>query len=183
MSPTKILQIYRFVPLSFNIQYLCFVVKQSKLQKHEAFEAEVTAHKERIFAIISSGEGIITLILLMIINLHAHADLIESHQCVGREAEVRTHIEALQEQWHTLVARSAEKTQKLREANQQQRFNEGIKELDFWLEEMEAKMESEEVGKDLSSVEALMKKHQQLEADMKAHEVCNIQIDDTLIID
>ena len=98
-------------------------------------------------------------------------DLIDNQQCIGREAEVRTRIAALQEQWQALVAKSAEKTQKLREANQQQRFNEGIKELDFWLEEMEAKMESEEVGKDLSSVEALMKKHQQLEADMKAHEV------------
>ena len=106
--------------------------------------------------------------------IHNNTDLIETHQCVGREAEVRTQIAALQDQWHTLVARSAEKTQKLREANQQQRFNEGIKELDFWLEEMEAKMESDEMGKDLSSVEALMKKHQQLEADMKAHEVRTI---------
>ena len=31
---------------------------QGKLQKHEAFEAEVLANKERIFGIISAGEGV-----------------------------------------------------------------------------------------------------------------------------
>ena len=147
---------------------------QSKLQKHEAFEAEVAAHKEGIFTIISAGEGWPVKpshsTLSCTTPLYP-TDLIDNQQCIGREDEVRTRIEALQEQWQALVAKSAEKTQKLREANQQQRFNEGIKELNFWLEEMEAKMESEEVGRDLPSVEALMKKHQQLEADMKAHEV------------
>ena len=45
------------------------------------------------------------------------------------------------------------------------------KDLDFWLEDMETKMASEELGKDMASVNALLKKHQLHEADMMAHEV------------
>ena len=32
-------------------------VSQGKLQKHQAFEAEVVANKERIFSTISMGQG------------------------------------------------------------------------------------------------------------------------------
>lgn len=43
---------------------------------------------------------------------------------------------ALDEQWQFLVNKSAEKSQKLKEANKQQNFNTGIKDFDFWLSEV-----------------------------------------------
>jgi len=49
---------------------------------------------------------------------------------------VRQRIDALNDQWEGLLAKSNEKTQKLKEANQQQLFNTGVKDLDFWLGEV-----------------------------------------------
>ena len=43
--------------------------------------------------------------------------------------------------------------------------------LEFWLQEMEAKLNSDELGRDIASVDTLIKKHHLLEADIKAHEV------------
>ena len=43
--------------------------------------------------------------------------------------------------------------------------------FDFWLQEMETKLASGELGKDLASVETLLKKHQHIEAEIKAYEV------------
>ena len=51
------------------------------------------------------------------------------------------------------------------------------KDLDFWLEDMETKMASEDLGKDMASVNALLKKHQHHEADMMAHEVRETKTD------
>merc|ERR1712227_388493 len=44
------------------------------------------------------------------------------------------------------------------------------KDLDFWLGEVESLLTTDEVGKDLASVQNLMKKHQLVEADIIAHE-------------
>lgn len=44
-----------------------------------------------------------------------------------------------------------------------------IKDLEFWLGEVETLLSSEDYGRDLSSIENLLKKHQLLEADIQAH--------------
>lgn len=62
--------------------------------------------------------------------------LIDNQQCAGSEQEVRQRIDALNDQWEGLLAKSNEKTQKLKEANQQQLFNTGVKDIDFWLGEV-----------------------------------------------
>ncbi|KAI1882449.1 hypothetical protein AGOR_G00250870 [Albula goreensis] len=100
-------------------------------------------------------------------ELHANAD---PGACAGSEDAVKVRLGALDEQWKFLVQKSAEKSQKLKEANRQQNFNTGIKDFDFWLSEVEALLASEDYGKDLASVNNLLKKHQLLEADINAHE-------------
>ena len=62
--------------------------------------------------------------------------LIDNSECIGREREVGAHTQALREQWAELLLRIDDKTQKLREANQQQQFNEAVKDMDFWLGEV-----------------------------------------------
>lgn len=62
--------------------------------------------------------------------------LIDNRQCASSEQEVRQRIDALNDQWEGLLAKSNEKTQKLKEANQQQLFNTGVKDIDFWLGEV-----------------------------------------------
>ncbi|KAG8554929.1 hypothetical protein GDO81_003933 [Engystomops pustulosus] len=126
---------------------------QSKHQKHQAFEAELHANADRIRGVIDMGNS-----------------LIERGACAGSEDAVKARLAALADQWQFLVHKSAEKSQKLKEANKQQNFNTGIKDFDFWLTEVEALLASEDYGKDLASVNNLLKKHQLLEADISAHE-------------
>ena len=68
------------------------------------------------------------------------------------------------------MSKTHQKTLKLKEAHQEQLFNTGIKDMEFWLAETEALMSSDEYGKDLASVESLLKKHNSVEADILAHE-------------
>ncbi|CAL8322047.1 unnamed protein product [Lota lota] len=126
---------------------------QSKHQKHQAFEAELHANADRIRGVIDTGNA-----------------LIQRGACSGSEDAVKVRLNALDEQWQFLVHKSAEKSQKLKEANKQQNFNTGIKDFDFWLSEVDALLASEDYGKDLASVNNLLKKHQLLEADISAHE-------------
>uniref|UniRef100_A0A8C5QUK2 Spectrin alpha chain, non-erythrocytic 1 n=1 Tax=Leptobrachium leishanense TaxID=445787 RepID=A0A8C5QUK2_9ANUR len=126
---------------------------QSKHQKHQAFEAELHANADRIRGVKEMGNS-----------------LIDRGACAGSEDAVKARLVALDDQWHFLVQKSAEKSQKLKEANRQQNFNTGIKDFDFWLSEVEALLASEDYGKDLASVNNLLKKHQLLEADISAHE-------------
>ncbi|XP_059870022.1 spectrin alpha chain, non-erythrocytic 1 isoform X1 [Delphinus delphis] len=125
----------------------------SKHQKHQAFEAELHANADRIRGVIDMGNS-----------------LIDRGACAGSEDAVKARLAALADQWQFLVQKSAEKSQKLKEANKQQNFNTGIKDFDFWLSEVEALLASEDYGKDLASVNNLLKKHQLLEADISAHE-------------
>ena len=60
--------------------------------------------------------------------------LLTCMMCFSSSLQVR--LNALDEQWQFLVNKSAEKSQKLKEANKQQNFNTGIKDFDFWLSEV-----------------------------------------------
>jgi hypothetical protein len=174
---------------------------QGKLQKHQAFEAEVVANKDRIFSSISMGRGRWFVMMVMIKgawvvvgvkkfdgvhrnwgfvnpgsnpgikNIICRATisplcvalafmqtflsscvaeivppsqcaafpstaLIDNNECMNHEAEVSDYTDSLKEQWDLLLEKIEEKTQKLREANQQQQFNEAVNDMDFWLGEV-----------------------------------------------
>lgn len=63
-------------------------------------------------------------------------DLIDQRQCAGSEDAVKNRIESLLSQWEDLVAKSAEKSDKLKEASRHQTYNAGVKDIDFWLGEV-----------------------------------------------
>ena len=69
-----------------------------------------------------------------------------------------------------MVQKSSEKSLKLKEASKQQTFNAGVKDIEFWLGLVENQLQNEEYGRDLASVQNLLKKHQLIEADVVAHE-------------
>lgn len=94
--------------------------------------------------------------------------LIELQKCAGNEDAVRQRLDAVTEQWKFLIERTKIKTIQLREANKGRDFNAAIKDLDFWLNEMESLLKNEETGKDLASLENLIKKQQNLDADIAA---------------
>jgi len=126
---------------------------QSKHQKHQAFEAELAANADRIESIIAMGKN-----------------LVDKHQCAGSEDAVQQRLGTITEQWKYLAAKTSEKSLKLKEANKQRTFNAAVKDIDFWLGEVESLLKSEDSGKDLTSVQNLIKKHQLVEADIAAHE-------------
>ena len=64
----------------------------------------------------------------------------DNSECMGHEAEVTGFTESLREQWVQLLEKIEEKTQKLREANQQQQFNEAVNDMDFWLGEVSSSL-------------------------------------------
>ena len=126
---------------------------QAKYQKHQAFEAELAANEDRIRAVIKMGEK-----------------LIENQQCAGSEDAVQERIHKLMQEWEYLTSKSKEKRMKLEEANRQRMYTAAVKDLEFWLGEVEHMLETDDYGKDLATVQNLNKKHQLLEADIKAHE-------------
>ncbi|XP_046986663.1 spectrin alpha chain isoform X3 [Schistocerca americana] len=126
---------------------------QSKHQKHQAFEAELAANADRIQSVIAMGQN-----------------LIDKHQCAGSEEAVQARLASIADQWEYLTQKTTEKTVKLKEANKQRTYIAAVKDLDFWLGEVESLLTSEDSGKDLASVQNLIKKHQLVEADIQAHE-------------
>uniref|UniRef100_A0A914M706 Spectrin alpha chain n=1 Tax=Meloidogyne incognita TaxID=6306 RepID=A0A914M706_MELIC len=125
---------------------------QQKHQKQQAFEAELSANADRIATIISAGQN-----------------LISAAKCGGGEDAVSQRLNALNDQWELLVKTSTEKSARLKEANKQKTFMAAVKDLEFWLGEVETLLSSEDTGRDLASIENLLKKHQLLEADINAH--------------
>ncbi|GLV31595.1 alpha Spectrin [Carabus blaptoides fortunei] len=126
---------------------------QSKHQKHQAFEAELAANADRIQSVLAMG-----------------GNLIDKHQCAGSEEAVQARLASIADQWEYLTQKTTEKSLKLKEANKQRTYIAAVKDLDFWLGEVESLLTSEDAGKDLASVQNLMKKHQLVEADIQAHE-------------
>merc|ERR1711884_526243 len=126
---------------------------QSKHQKHQAFEAELAANADRVETVLKMGQK-----------------LIENRKCSGSEEAVQQRLEMISEQWETLTRKTSEKSVKIKEANRQRTFIAAVKDLDFWLGEVDSLLSTDESGKDLASVQNLMKKHQLVEADIIAHE-------------
>lgn len=126
---------------------------QSKHQKHQAFEAELAANAERIQSVLAMG-----------------GNLVQRGQCSGSEDAVQARLASIADQWEFLTQKTTEKSLKLKEANKQRTYIAAVKDLDFWLGEVESLLTSEDSGKDLASVQNLMKKHQLVEADIQAHE-------------
>ncbi|KAL3315949.1 Spectrin alpha chain, non-erythrocytic 1 [Cichlidogyrus casuarinus] len=126
---------------------------QAKHQKYQALLAEVSANAERLQLIVNAGQK-----------------LQKNQQCMGQESAVLDRIKKLSDKWDDMVERLEEKKVKLDEANKQAAYNAGIKDMEFWLGEMESALQSPDYGKDSASVDSLMSKHQVLATDIKAHE-------------
>ena len=125
---------------------------QSKHQKHEKIEMEIKANEDRIKSVLAMGEN-----------------LIDRNQCAGSEDAVKQRLESISSQKEVLWIKTSEKSMKLKEANRQRTFIAAVKDLDFWLGEVESLLNTDDVGKDLASVLNLMKKHQLVDADIESH--------------
>lgn len=126
---------------------------QAKNQKHQALEAELKANEERIKAVLESGRK-----------------LIDSKQCGDTEDAVKERLVTIDKQYQTLTTVTSEKSYVLKEASQLRSFNAAVKDIDFWLGEVESLLKPEDTGNDFASTQHLIKQHQLIEADIKSHE-------------
>ncbi|XP_035773613.1 spectrin beta chain, non-erythrocytic 1-like isoform X5 [Anopheles albimanus] len=123
---------------------------QSKIQKHAAFDAELCANSGRVTAIIEEGESLIN----------------AEHYASG---VVQEQLDILESDWHKLREASREKKERLAEAYEALLFQRSLEDFNNWMDEVEGQLSSEDYGRDLASVNNLLKKHDMLEADVAHH--------------
>lgn len=123
---------------------------QNKIQKHATFEAEVFASGERIQNVVEEGK-----------------ELISTDHYAAKEIADR--LDELENDWKHLLEISNLKRDRLNEAYQALLFNRSLEEFETWLSEVENQVNSTETGKDLATVNNLLKRHTALENDVLQH--------------
>ncbi|KAK2560477.1 Spectrin beta chain [Acropora cervicornis] len=122
-----------------------------KQQKHQTFEAELAANKGQLDHVLRAGQTLLT--------------------STPRSREtVEARLKDVEELWKFLFDMSNNKGQRLMEAIQRQSFEKNVGDLESWINEVETTLASKDFGKDIKSVNNLIKKHQLLEADITSHE-------------
>lgn len=133
---------------------------QSKIQKHAAFESELMANKGRVAAVVNEGEALIE----------------ESHYA---SKDIQERLDELETEWRLLQEASELKKNRLNDAYQALLFSRSLDEFETWMDEVETQLQSEDHGKDLSSVANLLKRHTNLENDVLGHNEACESIKDT----
>ncbi|XP_034746962.1 spectrin family protein isoform X1 [Etheostoma cragini] len=123
----------------------------SKWQKHQAFMAELASNKDWLDKIDKEGQALVA-------------------EKPELEPVVQQTLEDLQRQWEELEGTTRTKAQCLFDANRAELFTQSCSALDVWLKNLEGQLYSDDYGKDLTSVNILLKKHQMLEHQMEVRE-------------
>ena len=114
---------------------------QRKIQKHQAFEAEIQTNKRRLDTV--SAEG---------------TDLINDNHFAS--TDVKSRLKEVEGRWKGLEAATQEKKIRLQEAYHALLYGRQCDDLEVWIDEIEAQLSSEDHGRDITTVKALLKKHQ-----------------------
>uniref|UniRef100_A0A8C2E4M1 Spectrin beta chain n=1 Tax=Cyprinus carpio TaxID=7962 RepID=A0A8C2E4M1_CYPCA len=123
----------------------------SKWQKHQAFMAELASNKDWLDKIDKEGQVLVK-------------EKPELEQMVSET------MSSLQKQWEELESTTQAKAQCLFDANRAELFTQSCSALDSWLQNISSQLQSDDFGKDLTSVNILLKKHQMLEHQMEVRE-------------
>jgi spectrin alpha len=117
---------------------------QAKIQKHEAFEAEVAAHYNAIVALDECGNELIR-------NGHYAAQ------------KVQERLDEIHRLWEELKSRLQLKSVRLQQSLRLVKFLRDCDEFLFWIQDKEAFVSSEETGQDLEHVQVLQKKYEEFQ--------------------
>lgn len=79
-------------------------------------------------------------------------------------------LEDLHRRWDELETTTQAKARSLFDANRAELFSQSCSALESWLESLQAQLHSDDYGKDLTSVNILLKKQQMLEREMAVRE-------------
>ncbi|XP_058018130.1 spectrin beta chain, non-erythrocytic 5 [Ahaetulla prasina] len=123
---------------------------QTKLQKHQTFQAEIVANKNHLNRIKTEGEK-------MLHERHYASDVLQSR------------LQEMDELWDELVENCEEKKRKILDAYKALQFLHIVDEADKWLEDLDGEMKIPESGDNLLILNDLLKKQEELEASFAAH--------------
>uniref|UniRef100_A0A7M4F6G7 Spectrin beta chain n=1 Tax=Crocodylus porosus TaxID=8502 RepID=A0A7M4F6G7_CROPO len=123
----------------------------TKWQKHQAFTAELASNKDWLDKIDTEGQ-----------QLRAEKPELE--------AVVTEKLRGLHGLWDELESTTRTKAQCLFDANRAELFAQSCSALEAWLAGVRAQLQSDDYGKDLTSVNILLKKQQMLENQMDVRE-------------
>ncbi|XP_064174889.1 spectrin beta chain, non-erythrocytic 1-like isoform X2 [Anguilla rostrata] len=133
----------------------------SKWLKHQAFMAELQSNKEWLRdEIASRSEG------RLLVSEKPETEVV-----------VKEKLSSLQTMWVDLESTTQTKAQCLFDANKAELFTQSCADLDKWLVGLEGQIQSDDYGKDLTSVNILLKKQQMLEnqVEVRQKEVQELQ--------
>ncbi|KAL9901308.1 spectrin beta chain, non-erythrocytic 5 kst isoform 1-T1 [Glossina fuscipes fuscipes] len=122
--------------------------KIKKLQKHQAFQAEVSANQVRIKEVQEKG-----LILLS-----------KQHEC---SSEIKQGIERVVSAWKSLLDELDNRGRGLEEAQDILEFNNQLDKIEAWIRDKEMMIQASDTGRDLEHCNALMRKLDDVDSDMR----------------
>ncbi|XP_010223508.1 PREDICTED: spectrin beta chain, non-erythrocytic 5-like, partial [Tinamus guttatus] len=123
---------------------------QTKLQKHQTFQAEIMANRNRLDSIKSEGEK-------MLRERHYAPEAIQSR------------LQELEELWDELLASCQDKQIKLQEAYKALHFQRSVEDMEKWLEDVENELKTPYSSNDLVVLNSHLKKQEELEEDIAGH--------------
>ncbi|GIX92157.1 spectrin alpha chain, non-erythrocytic 1 [Caerostris extrusa] len=122
----------------------------SKTQKHAAFEAEILANHSRVVDFTQQAQKLLQ----------------ENHFA---SVEIRQHIENLENLWEDLMNTTNLKKERLREAYDALQYKHKLEDINSWLEEAEAQIESEEYESNVPALQAQINKIQEMEKESEEY--------------
>ncbi|KAK5873294.1 hypothetical protein PBY51_018345 [Eleginops maclovinus] len=130
----------------------------SKWLKHQAFMAELQSNKEWLDKIQKDGRLLVS-------------------EKPETDAVVTEKLSALHTMWAELESTTQTKAQCLFDANKAELFTQSCADLGKWMGGLEGQIQSDDYGKDLTSVNILLKKQQMLEkqVEVRQREVVELQ--------
>lgn len=123
----------------------------SKWTRHQAFEAEIAANKDRLINVRQDG-----------------ADLVKQRPDLIHVVEPK--LQDLEQQFQALESTSKDKGEKLFDANRQVLYEQTCDDIDTWIRELETQVLTSETGQDLTSVNLILQKQQAIETQMATKE-------------
>ncbi|XP_078262431.1 spectrin beta chain, non-erythrocytic 1-like isoform X2 [Rhinoraja longicauda] len=123
----------------------------TKWQKHQAFMAELASNKEWLDKIDMEGKQL----------MDEKPDF---------KPIVSEKLDELHNRWEILDLTTKDKAHRLFQANRSELFSQDCEDLDKWMDELEPQLQTENFGKDLTSVNILLKKLQMVENQVEVRE-------------
>ncbi|KAL3276987.1 hypothetical protein HHI36_012347 [Cryptolaemus montrouzieri] len=122
--------------------------KIKMLQKHQAFQAEVTANEIRIVEIKQKGEKLL--------NLRHSAS-----------SDIKLKLKNLQDSWNALLREVQFRGRGLEEAQDILEFNNQLDKIETWIRDKEVMIQAGDTGRDYEHCQALQRKLDDVDSDMR----------------